>query len=158
MSEKDNPAPTALRVIVIEDNEDDTVLLMRQLKKAGMASYVKLISDGQEAVKFFAENTAEMAAHTLIIFLDLKLPSISGLEVLRNLKQNGAIQHIPVIVLTSSNNPQDLEECQKLKVAHYVEKPITFPTFSKSMADLLFQSPQATPSSGTSAIPSRLDR
>lgn len=129
-----------IRVIVIEDNEDDRILLLRQLKGANMAEMIKFIPDGQEAIDYFQNNTTALAQSLMVIFLDLKLPSVSGLEVLRKIRNQEELSHVPVIVMTSSNDPRDLAECQALRVGKWVEKPITFDTFSKAIADTFHQS------------------
>ena len=132
-------APELIRVIVIEDNEDDRILLLRQLKSAHMSEQIKFIPDGQEALDYFQTHTAALAQSLMVVFLDLKLPSNSGLEVLRKIRTESALAHIPVIVMTSSNNPKDLEACQALHVSKWVEKPITFDTFSRAIADTFHQ-------------------
>jgi len=129
----DNP----VRVIVIEDNADDRDLLLRQLKKSGIASHVKFIANGREALDFLTGPRAPILAKELIaIFLDLKLPSLGGLELLRRLRTSTKLRNLPVIVMTSSNDPKDMEECRRLKVTSYVPKPVSFTTFSKAIADI----------------------
>ena len=124
-------------MLVVEDNADDRDLLLRQLRKTGMADQVKFISDGKEALLYLTEPDSPATDEELIaIFLDLNLPSISGLEVLRSLRQNEERQETPVIVMTSSNDPRDLEECRRLNVTQYVSKPVTFTSFSKAVADV----------------------
>jgi len=126
-----------VRVLVIEDNPDDRELLLRQLRKGGMANHVKFISDGQEAFDFLSKFNASGAIHELVaIFLDLKLPSLGGLDLLRLIRGQQSTLEIPVIVMTSSNNPRDLEECRQLRVSNYVSKPVTFDSFSKAVADV----------------------
>ncbi len=125
-----------VRVIVIEDDEDDIALLLRQLNKANIGTLVRFIKDGQEALDFIEENAETLVNSLMVIFLDLKLPSVSGLQVLRKIKSLDSLNSIPVVIMTSSNNPKDVEECRLLKAANYVEKPITFSSFSKAMADV----------------------
>jgi two-component system response regulator len=134
----DSPiADNSVRVLVIEDNADDRELLMRQLRMSGMDSHVKFISDGKEALDFLTGSSAPALATKLIaILLDLRLPSLSGLELLRQIREKSSFQKVPVIVMTSSNNPNDLEACRKLKVTNYVSKPVTFSSFSKAVADV----------------------
>lgn len=132
-----SPAGPRVRVLVVEDDADDRDLLLRQLRKTGMADQVKFISDGKEALLYLTEHDSPATDEELIaIFLDLNLPSISGLEVLRSLRQNEERQETPVIVMTSSNDPRDLEECRRLNVTQYVSKPVTFTSFSKAVADV----------------------
>jgi two-component system, response regulator len=134
---KSSPPAQQVRVLVVEDNADDRELLLRQLRKTGMADQVKFISDGKEALLYLTESDAKSADEELIaIFLDLNLPSISGLDLLRTLRQSDGRLNTPVIVMTSSNDPHDLEECRRLKVTQYVSKPVTFTSFSKAVADV----------------------
>jgi CheY-like chemotaxis protein len=132
-----NSTENPVRVLVVEDNADDRELLMRQLRKSGMDSHVKFISDGQEALEFLTGPGANGSTVELIaIFLDLKLPGLSGLELLRRLRDREELYDLPVIVMTSSNDPNDLDECRRLNVSNYVSKPVTFPSFSKAVADV----------------------
>ena len=141
-SKNSNPP---VRVLVVEDNPDDRDLLLRQLRKSGMDNHIKFISNGQEALDFLLNLEASSMADELIaLFLDLKLPSLSGLELLQRLRLRDEFQHLPVIVMTSSNDPKDLEECSRLKVTNYVSKPVSFTSFSKAVADV-FHLPKIEP-------------
>jgi CheY-like chemotaxis protein len=135
MGEKDD-GDKSVRVLVIEDNADDRELLLRQLRKAGMDSHVKFISDGKEAFDFLTGPSGPAPDSLVAILLDLKLPSMSGLELLRSLRAREDFHAVPVTVMTSSNDPNDLEECRRLKVSNYVSKPVTFTSFSKAVADV----------------------
>ncbi len=132
---------------MIEDNDDDRELLRRQLKKSGMDSQVKFIANGQEALDFLTGPYARDHGQELIaVFLDLKLPAVNGIELLRHIRTSENLQKLPVIVMTSSNNPKDLEECRRLKATSYVPKPISFAIFSKAVADIFhLPSDRATP-------------
>jgi two-component system, response regulator len=126
-----------VRVLVIEDNADDRELLLRQLKKSGMDSHVRFIDDGLTALNFLVQPPSPGVVDSLVaIFLDLKLPSLGGLDLLRQLRDSEKYRALPVIVMTSSNNPKDMEECRKLKVTSYVPKPVSFTSFSKAVADV----------------------
>ena len=125
-----------VRVLVVEDNADDRDLLLRQLRKTGMADHVKFISDGKEALAYLTVPDLLPVHELIAIFLDLNLPTLNGLDLLRKLRQGDRFQTTPVIVMTSSNNPQDLEECRRLKVTQYVSKPVTLSSFSKAVADV----------------------
>ena len=131
-----NTGDSSVRVLVIEDNPDDRELLLRQLRKSGMDSHVKFISDGREALNFLTGPSAPLPQDLIAILLDLRLPSLSGLDLLRKLRAREDFQSVPVTVMTSSNDPNDLEECRKLKVINYVSKPVTFTSFSKAVADV----------------------
>lgn len=138
-----NGASGPVKVLVIEDNPDDRELLLRQLRKSGLGEHVKFISDGKEALDFLIGPDAPNADDLIVILLDLRLPSLSGLELLRRLRAHPRFQSLPVTVMTSSNNPSDLEECRRLNVVHYVNKPVTFSSFSKAVADV-FHPPKPT--------------
>jgi CheY-like chemotaxis protein len=138
-----------VRVLVVEDNADDRELLLRQLRKSGMDTHVKFISNGLEALEFFTGGNGALTEDLIAIFLDLKLPGLNGLELLRRLRAREELNSVPVIVMTSSNNPEDLSECQRLRVNNYVSKPVTFTSFSKAVADVFhrpqFQAQEKTP-------------
>jgi len=132
-TKKNNSGP---RILVVEDNADDRELLLRQLRKAKLANHMKFITDGKEALDFLTGPKADEIADNLIaLFLDLKLAGMGGIELLRRLRQHEAYAETPVIVMTSSNDPHDLEQCQQLKVAHYVTKPVSLTAFAKAIAD-----------------------
>jgi CheY-like chemotaxis protein len=132
-----NTGGNPVRVLVIEDNADDRELLQRQLRKSGMDQQVRFISDGREALDFLTgPDSAATKENLIAILLDLQLPSVSGVDLLRHLRASEGARTTPVIVMTSSNDPRDLEECRKLKVLKYVSKPVTFTTFSKAVADV----------------------
>lgn len=137
MGEKTNMTENLVRVLVIEDSADDRELLLYQLRKSGMDNHVKFISDGKEALDFLISSGIPNLADELIaIFLDLKLPSLGGLDLLRQLRVRNSFQDIPIIVMTSSSDPKDIQECNRLKVSNFVSKPVTFTSFSKAVADV----------------------
>jgi len=146
-----NLSAAPIRVLVIEDNEDDTVLLTRQLDKAGMIGQVKFIADGMEALNYLRTNENGEASQLMVIFLDLKLPSLGGIELLRHIRTMKAITAIPVIITSTSQNPSDLKVCHELGVANYVEKPVTFSAFAKSMAEA-FHLPRENTDRATSPL------
>jgi len=129
---------TIVRVLVIEDSADDRELLMHQLRKHKIDAHVKFLEDGKEAFNFLSNlPPAAPFCDLIAIFLDLKLPSMSGLDLLRRIKKIPRVQNVPVIVMTASLDPKDFEECQCLKVAAFIPKPVTFVTFSKAITGLI---------------------
>ena len=119
------------RILIVEDNCDDRELLMRQIQKAGLDAQVKAVDDGQHALSFLLSNSEDLVA----VFLDLHLPGLSGLEILEKVRTHNRLKALPIVVMTSSNHPDDLKECRRLGVASYVQKPVTFASFSKAIAD-----------------------
>jgi CheY-like chemotaxis protein len=139
------------RVVVVEDNEDDRELLIRQLRKSEIEHHVKFLTDGKEALRFFAHLPPPAPFCDLIaIFLDLKLPGMHGLDVLRGIRKTPRVAHTPVVIMTSSLDPKDFEACQDLGVSAYVPKPITFESFSKAITTL----PPMSATSGGGKSPS----
>lgn len=133
----DTHRESPVRILVVEDSPDDQELLWRQLQKIQMDQNVVFISDGREAFELLDGPEAQTVRQELIaIFLDLHLPGMSGVEFLRRLRGIPDMETFPVIVMTSTPNPADLEECRRLKIAGYVEKPVTSHSFSKAVADL----------------------
>jgi CheY-like chemotaxis protein len=129
--------PPPVRVVVVEDNEDDRDLLIRQLKKSQIDSHVKFFADGREALNFLSNLPPQMPFSDLIaIFLDLNLPGLSGVELLREIRRMPRVSRTPVVIMTSSLDPRDFEACQELKASAFVPKPITFDSFSKAITGL----------------------
>ncbi len=117
-----------VEVLLVEDNVHDAELTMRALKKGNLNNKLCWVKDGVEALEFIAATGAYTSrdARELprLILLDLKMPRLSGLEVLRKLKADERTQSIPVVVMTSSNQERDLKDCYDLGVNGYVTKPI----------------------------------
>jgi len=129
-------SPSPVRILIIEDNIDDQLLLSRQLSQAKLSENVMFISDGLQALKLI-ESTGEIGETGLIaIFLDLELPQINGVQLLQRLRHHSGAELFPVIIMTSSNDPADLEACNKLNVTGYVQKPVTYQSFSHAIANL----------------------
>lgn len=129
-----------IRILIVEDNFNDGELLIRQLDKAGLGSQVRVIEDGEDAMAFLQSAIDEVVA----IFLDLQLPRLSGLGILRRVRADERLKWLPVIIMTSSNNPVEIEECSRHGVAGFVQKPVTYASFSKAIADT-FHRPSSLP-------------
>ena len=126
-----------VRVVVVEDDEDDRVLFIRQLRKSKIDSHVRFLSDGKEALHFLSNLPPSAPFCDLIaIFLDLKLPGMNGIDLLKAIRKTPRVQNTPVIIMTASLNPKDFEACQNLKVAAFIPKPVTFDLFSKAITGL----------------------
>ena len=130
----------ALDILLVEDNETDAELCMRALKKHNLANDVVWVKDGAEALDFIFRtgSYAGVPNHVRpkVILLDLRLPKVDGIEVLRRLKSDEATREIPVAVLTSSKEDRDLKECYRLGVNSYIAKPVEFDQFVDTIAKL----------------------
>lgn len=134
--------PDEVEILLVEDNPNDIELTLRALTKHNLANRVHVAKDGAEAIDFLFGNASpaggEATAHPKVIFLDLKLPKVDGVEVLRKIKGDERTRVIPVVVLTSSQEERDIVDSYNLGVNSYIVKPIDFESFAKAVADLGF--------------------
>lgn len=120
-------------ILLIEDNPDDEALTLRALKKNNISNTVFVVRDGQQALDFFF--TAHHPAPTLVL-LDLKLPKIDGLEVLRRIRADSRTALQPVVILTSSKEEQDIISSYRLGANSYIRKPVDFNQFIDAVRQL----------------------
>ena len=129
-----------VEILLVEDNPNDVELTLHALKKSHLTNNIHVVRDGEEALDFFFGNADndpnKKVPGPKVILLDLKLPKIDGMEVLRKLKGNPATKSIPVVVLTSSNEERDIVETYSLGVNSYIVKPVDFAKFVQSMHTL----------------------
>ena len=129
-----------VEILIVEDNEQDLALAQRALRKANVTNRIHVARDGEEALEFlfcegqFAERKVEDGPK--VILLDLKLPKIDGLEVLQRIKSDPRTKSIPVVVLTSSKEQNDVVETYNLGVNSYIVKPVNFEQFSETVQKL----------------------
>jgi CheY-like chemotaxis protein len=127
------------RILLVEDNPNDAELTMEALAEHNLANEVTWVHDGEEALDYLLCRSAYQgrACNDLaVILLDLKLPKVDGLEVLRAIKSEAHLKLIPVVVLTSSREERDLVESYRLGVNAYVVKPVAFKEFMKAVEEL----------------------
>jgi CheY-like chemotaxis protein len=131
---------SAIELLLVEDNPQDLELALRALRKANLANRIHVARDGAEALDFiFCEGAhagRNLADVPKVILLDLKLPKIDGLGVLRRLKADPRTKVIPVVVLTSSREQRDVIESYQLGVNSYIVKPVNFERFVAAVHDL----------------------
>jgi len=130
-----------VEVILVEDNPADAEMTLAALSEHNFANKVKLLKDGAEAIDYIMNNVDCIAGQTdkccpRVILLDLKLPKIDGLEVLRRIRSTERTKSVPVVVLTSSNEEKDRIESYKLGVNSYIVKPVNFDDFARSVAEI----------------------
>ena len=135
-------APTTIDLLLVEDNPEDLELALRALRKANLAHNVHVCRDGAEAVDYVfcqgAYAKRQIADTPKVIMLDLKLPKIDGIEVLRRLRADPRTKTIPIVVLTSSKEQRDIVETYRLGVNSYIVKPVNFDGFSEAVRELGF--------------------
>jgi two-component system, response regulator len=129
-------------ILLVEDNMDDAELTIRSLKKHNFANKLFHVKDGAEALDFLyrrgAYHQLGVESKPRVILLDLKMPKVSGLEVLREIKSTPETSDIPVVALTSSREDSDIRECYELGVNSYIVKPVDFSNFAQAVADVGF--------------------
>lgn len=128
-----------IEILLIEDNENDIELTMRALRSEGLGNRIEVVRDGEEALQFLANCEVELAngnAMPKVILLDLKLPKVDGLEVLRQIKNNPRLKMIPVVILTSSKEDEDMVGSYRFGVNSYLQKPVNFDQFRKMVKQL----------------------
>jgi CheY-like chemotaxis protein len=117
-------------ILLVEDNPDDEKLTLRALKKNNIANPVKVVRDGQEAIDYLFDPDQALPA---VVLLDLRLPKVSGLDVLKTLRADPARKLLPVVILTSSKEESDLMHSYSLGANSYIRKPVDFERFSDAV-------------------------
>lgn len=131
-----------VEILLVEDNPTDAELAMRALKKAKLANNLLWVDDGAKALDFIF-GSGEYSGRQVqngpkVIMLDLRLPKVDGMEVLRRIKNDERTRTIPIVVLTSSKEDRDVAECYALGVNSYISKPVEFDEFAKVVSELGF--------------------
>ena len=127
-------------ILLVEDNPDDQTLTVRALKKANILNEIVVANNGEEALDYLFGTGAyagrDLSIMPEVILLDLRMPKIDGLEVLKRIRANERTKFLPVVILTSSLEERDLVESYKLGANSYIEKPVDFVEFAESVRTL----------------------
>jgi two-component system response regulator len=129
-----------IEILLVEDNVDDAEMTLRALRKANIVNCIKVARDGAEALEFIFGEHAQ-TGHRVedmpkLILLDLKLPKVDGFEVLKRIKGDPRTRKIPMVILTSSREQQDVVESYQLGVNSYIVKPVNFDQFIDAVGKL----------------------
>jgi CheY-like chemotaxis protein len=129
-----------VEILLVEDNPNDAELTQRALRREKIQNSLFVVSDGAQALDYLfgtgAFSGRNLVNRPKVIFLDLKLPKVDGIEVLRKIKQDDRTKTIPVVVLTSSHEDRDVVDSYRLGVNSYVVKPVEFDTFFKTLGEI----------------------
>ena len=127
-------------IMLVEDNPADVTLTLRALKRSNIANDLVVARDGVEALDYLfgtgPHAGRDVANLPVVVLLDLKLPKVDGIEVLRRIRGNPVTKLLPVVVLTSSKEPSDLNACYELNCNSYVRKPVDFNQFAEAVKQL----------------------
>ena len=126
---------TSKPILLVEDNPDDVALTLRALKKNNILNQITVAGDGAEALEFLFDGDADLRTPGLIL-LDLKLPKVDGLEVLRRIRADERTEVIPVVILTSSKLEEDILCSYRNGANAYVRKPVNFAEFAEAIKTL----------------------
>jgi len=131
---------TEIEILLVEDNQDDLDMALRALRKANLTNRIQAVRDGAEALEFiFCEGAftgRRFENPPKVILLDLKLPKIDGMDVLKRIKNDPRTKMIPVVILTSSKEQRDVIESYNLGVNSYIVKPVNFEQFAMAVQEL----------------------
>ncbi len=129
-----------LEVLLVEDNENDAELAMMVMRENNLINQILWLKDGEEALDYLLGNGASLrpARNQLpkVVLLDIKMPKIDGLEVLRRLRANPQTKLLPIVILTSSREERDIMESYELCVNSYIVKPVEFESYTECIKDL----------------------
>lgn len=148
----------AVNIILVEDDDGHATLIEKNLRRAGLANNYSRLKDGQEALDYFAGPGAcdpNSTTPSCLVLLDIKMPRVDGVEVLRRMKADPRTATIPVIMLTTTDDPREVERCYQLGCNVYVTKPVEYESFLEAVKRLgLFLQvvklpPKAGPASAT---------
>ena len=123
-------------ILLVEDDPDHEALAIRALKKSNLVNEVKVARDGEEAVNYIRGIAAGTHQRPQLVLLDLKLPKVEGLDVLREIRSSDKTAILPVVVLTSSDEERDIVASYRLGVNSYIRKPVNFSDFAEATRQL----------------------
>lgn len=142
-----NPGPT---ILIVDDDEGHAILIRQNLEGAGLANRIEHFRDGQAILDFFF-NHRGLAKETYLVLLDIRMPKVDGIEVLRRLKADPKFRTLPVIMLTTTEDSREVERCHQLGCSVYIQKPVDYDRFAEAIrriglfVPLLLVPPLGTP-------------
>jgi len=122
-----------VEILLVEDNPQDAEMTLRALRRHNLVNRVHWVKDGEEALEYLLAGERQMPK---LVLLDLKMPKVDGIEVLRRLKADPATRALPIVVMTSSNEERDVVETYRLGVNSYIVKPVEFDAFLETVAKI----------------------
>ncbi len=129
-------AAEPILIVLVEDDDGHAKLVERNLKRAGVANGIRRLRDGQEAIDFVQGSGSFSGRNTpqpMLLLLDIKMPRVDGLQVLRQLKSNPQTSLVPVIMLTTTDDPREIQRCYELGCSVYITKPVDYQAFVEAI-------------------------
>lgn len=126
-------------ILIVEDDDGHARLTEKNLRRAGISNELLRFKDGQEILDFLfrkGEGRKRENQVAYLLLLDIRIPKIDGVEVLRQIKQDGEMRKIPVIMLTTMDDPREVEACHQLGCSHYIVKPVAYDKFAEVLSQL----------------------
>ncbi len=126
-------------ILIAEDDEGHASLIRKNLKRAGISNEILHFKDGQEILDFLMGNKEahhRKSGAAYLLLLDIRMPKVDGVEVLRQVKKDEELRKIPVIMITTTDDPREVEKCHKLGCSNYITKPIDYDRFVESIRQL----------------------
>ncbi|MGJ4881653.1 response regulator [Bradyrhizobium sp. HKCCYLRH2060] len=126
-------------IIMIEDDEGHARLIERNIRRSGVNNEIKPFTNGTDAVKYLlgADGTGlDHKGHALLILLDLNLPDMTGIDILKMVKQNSFLKSAPVVILTTTDDSQEIKRCYELGCNVYITKPVNYESFANAIRQL----------------------
>ncbi|WP_034296904.1 response regulator [Herbaspirillum sp. RV1423] len=128
-------------IVLVEDDDGHALLVEKNLRRAGLSNGFLRLKDGQEALDYFFNATGapvQQRFESLVVLLDVNMPRVSGVEVLKRMKENEATSSIPVIMLTTTDDPREIERCYEYGCNLYITKPVEYDAFIEAVRRLGF--------------------
>ncbi len=129
-------AAEPILIVLVEDDDGHATLVERNLQRAGLANGIHRLKDGQEALDFIQRKGAyagKPTPHPMLLLLDIKMPRVDGVEVLRQLKSDPQTALVPVIMLTTTDDPREIQRCYELGCSVYITKPVDYQAFVEAI-------------------------
>lgn len=126
-------------ILITEDDIGHATLIMKNLKRAGFVNRFLHFKDGQEILDFLfrrGKGPHRVPATAYLLLLDIRMPKVDGIEILRQIKQDAELCKIPVIILTTTDDPREVERCHRLGCSHYITKPVDYDKFVDAISKL----------------------
>ncbi len=126
-------------ILIAEDDDGHAALMEKNLKRAGMSNEIHHFKDGQETLDFLFKKgpgPVRESGKAYLLLLDIRMPKVDGVEVLRRLKEDVELKKIPVIIITTTDDPVEVSNCHKLGCSHYITKPIDYEKFVDAIRKL----------------------